>query len=153
MIDSLTVMEDVAGRFRAGLADAGVTGWDVVADFGGPREADRPVVLVRLVNAQATTPGLPTWRMDCQVILSKGCETEMAGMALGPDVLGVYEVLAGVVSGLAGDDVVRGDASGGGDVVARFQGARLEQLRSGILAESGTMAPVGEMVLFVYFAE
>lgn len=153
MIDSLTVMEDVAGRFRAGLAGAGVTGWQVVADFGGPREADEPAVLVRLVNAAATTPGLPTWRLDCQVILSKGCETDLASLALGPEVLSVFEVLEGVVRGLAGEDVVRSNADGDDAVLAKYQGARLEQLRSGIMAESGTMAPVGELVLFVYFAE
>ncbi len=151
MVDTLTVMRDLESKVRGWLSTAQVgEGWQVRADFGGAREADTSCILLRLVSCGATTPGLPTHRMNVQVILSKRQDTSAEAALMASEVQEIYGVIEAGVRALPGTDVESHDGTQT-EVIAKYKGTRLEQLRSGILAESMALAPVAELALFVYF--
>lgn len=148
MMDSLSVVRDVAARLSAALASAGVTGWAVVTDVSAPRVADARVLELRLVAAAPVTPGLSTYRLDCQLVIRGRADNESQAAVTAADVLRLFSAAQVCVQGLPGVCVEVGS-----EVVAQFLDSRLDQLASGVLADSLQVAPVGALVLWVHFAD
>lgn len=148
MIDSMTVVRDAAQRLGTALAAAGVTGWAVVTDGAPPRVADARVVEMRLVSCSPVVNGLSTYRLDCQLVLRGRADNEAQAAVTAADVSALFAVAQRCMQGLPG-----GQVTVGGEPIAQYLDSRLDQLASGVLAESMQVAPVGALALWVHFAD
>lgn len=148
MIDALTVMRDCGERLSEMIGAAGVTGWAVVTDVSAPRVADARVVELRLVGCTPVVNGLSTYRLDCQLVFRGRADNDAQAALTAADLTGLFSAAVGAVQLLPGTTVLSGERP-----VAQYLDARLDQLASGVLAESMQVAPVGALVLWVHFAD
>lgn len=148
MIDSLTITRHVADLLTAALAAAGINHWQVCTDVTGPRIADARVLELRLTTAAPVVQGLSTYRLDCQLVLRGGADNSAQAAATAHDVAAIFRAALPVIQQLPGT-LVTVD----GVALAQFLDSRLDQLQSGILAESMAIAPVAALILWVHCAD